>query len=135
MERYVRDVMADVKVRLTPSATLRQAAVHLAAARTGLAIVDIDGGGVLTERDVLRGIAAGIDLDTATVGDHMTPQPIAVPPATPLAEACDLMISRGVRHLLVSEGETLVGVLNMRDVVGVLSGAAPLGAVPPARGD
>ena len=30
--------------------------------------------------------------------------------------------------------QTLVGVLNMRDVVGVLSGAATLGAVPPARG-
>ena len=44
------------------------------------------------------------------------------------------MISRGVRHLLVSERGTLVGVLNMRDVVGVLSGAATLGRVPPARG-
>ena len=45
------------------------------------------------------------------------------------------MIARGVRHLLVSEGDTLVGVLNMRDVVGVLSGVATLGSVPPARGD
>ncbi len=133
MERFVRDVMADVKVRLDPSSTLRQAAVDLAAARTGLAIVDAGDGGVLTERDVLRAIAVGTDLDTATVGEFMTPRPIAVDPGLPLGEACDLMISRGVRHLLVSEGGTLVGVLNMRDVVGVLSGAAPLGAVPPAR--
>jgi CBS domain-containing protein len=44
------------------------------------------------------------------------------------------MIEHGVRHLLVREGDELVGVLNMRDVVGVLSGAAELGAVPPARG-
>ena len=44
------------------------------------------------------------------------------------------MIARGVRHLLVRDGAELVGVLNMRDVVGVLSGAAELGAVPPARG-
>ena len=40
------------------------------------------------------------------------------------------MISRGVRHLLVTEGGELVGVLNMRDVVGVLSGAATLGVGP-----
>jgi CBS domain-containing protein len=133
MERSVRDVMADVKVRLDPSSTLRQAAVDLAAARTGLAIVDAGDGGVLTERDVLRAIAGGTDLDTATVGEFMTPRPIAVDPGLALGEACDLMISRGVRHLLVSEGGALVGVLNMRDVVGVLSGAAALGAVPPAR--
>jgi hypothetical protein len=44
------------------------------------------------------------------------------------------MIARGVRHLLVGEGDALLGVLNMRDVVGVLSGVATLGSVPPARG-
>ncbi len=133
MQGTVRDVMADVKVRLTPDQTLRSAAVDLAAARTGLGIVDVDGGGVITERDVLRAIAAGDDLDTARVSDHMTPQPVSVPSGTPLGEACDLMISRGVRHLLVADGAELVGVLNMRDVVGVLSGAATFGAVPPAR--
>lgn len=133
MQGTVRDVMADVKVRLTPDQTLRSAAVDLAAARTGLGIVDVDGGGVITERDVLRAIAAGDDLDVVRVSDHMTPQPVSVPSGTPLGEACDLMISRGVRHLLVADGAELVGVLNMRDVVGVLSGAATFGAVPPAR--
>ena len=41
MQGTVRDVMADVKVRLTPDQTLRSAAVDLAAARTGLGIVDV----------------------------------------------------------------------------------------------
>ena len=134
MPQTVNDVMGPVKVRLTTADSLRAVAVALSAARTGLGIVDVAGGGVITERDVLRAIAVGTDLDTATVGDHMTPDPIAVPPTMPLEEACDLMISRSVRHLLVSEGGALVGVLNMRDVVGILSGAAPLGQVPPARG-
>jgi CBS domain-containing protein len=131
----VREVMADIKVRLRPEDTLRSAASALRDARTGLAIVDVTPtGAVLTERDVLRAIAASADLDTTPVRDYMTPDPIAVEPESPLDAACDLMISHGVRHLLVSEGGTLVGVLNMRDVVGVLSGAATLGAVPPARG-
>jgi len=133
MERPVREVMAQVKVRLSPTATLRAAAIDLAEARTGLGIVEVDEGGVITERDVLRAIAAGTDLDVASVGDHMTPNPVSVPSDTPLGEACDLMITKGVRHLLVSDGGELVGVLNMRDVVGVLSGAAAIGAVPPAR--
>ncbi len=135
MPKTVNDVMGPVKVRLTPGDTLRAVAVALAAARTGLGIVEVVGGGVITERDILRAIAAGDDLDAATAGDHMTADPVLVSPSMPLDEACDLMISRNVRHLLVSEGDALVGVLNMRDVVSVLSGAAPLGAVPPARGD
>jgi CBS domain-containing protein len=130
----VREVMADVKVRLGPDDSLRSAAAALRHARTGLAIVDVPGGGVLTERDLLRAIAEAADLDRAPVRDYMTPQPLAVEPDSALDAACDLMIARGVRHLLVSEDDVLVGVLNMRDVVGVLSGAATLGAVPPARG-
>lgn len=133
MPQTVSDVMGQVKVRLSPDATLRTLATELSAARTGLAIVDVDDGGVISERDVLRAIAAGVNLDTARVGEHMTPHPVSVPATTPLSEACDLMISRSVRHLLVADGGRLVGVLNMRDVVGVLSGAAALGAVPPAR--
>jgi CBS domain-containing protein len=134
MARTVGDVMADVKVRMGPDQDLRALAVALSGARTGLGIVEVGGGGVITERDVLRAIAEGTDLDAAKVGDWMTPDPVAVERATPLERACDLMIDRGVRHLLVREGDDLGGVLNMRDVVGVLSGAAELGAVPPARG-
>lgn len=134
MPQTVSDVMGPVKVRVSPGDTLRSVAAALSAARTGLGIVEVDGGGVITERDVLRAIADGTDLDAATAGDHMTASPVSVPGATPLDEACDLMISRNVRHLLVAEGGELVGVLNMRDVVGVLSGAAALGQVPPARG-
>jgi CBS domain-containing protein len=134
MARTVGDVMADVKVRMGPDQDLRALAVALSGARTGLGIVEVAGGGVITERDVLRAIAEGTDLDAAKVSDWMTPDPVAVERSTPLEDACDLMIDRGVRHLLVREGDALVGVLNMRDVVGVLSGAAELGAVPPARG-
>jgi CBS domain-containing protein len=134
MASTVGDVMADVKVRMGPDQDLRALAVALSGARTGLGIVEVQGGGVITERDVLRAIAEGTDLDAAKVGDWMTPDPVAVERSTPLEDACDLMIQRGVRHLLVREGDDLVGVLNMRDVVGVLSGAAELGAVPPARG-
>src|SRR5262245_47611563 len=134
MPRTVGEVMADVKVRVAPEDDLGALAVALSAARTGLGIVEIEGGGVITERDVLRAIADGTDMDEGRVGDWMTADPLAVERATPLDDACELMIDRGVRHLLVREGDELVGVLNMRDVVGVLSGAAELGAVPPARG-
>ena len=126
--------MAPLKVRVWPADTLRTVTLALRDARTGLAFVDGAGGGVFTERDLLKAIADGVDLDTTPVGDHMTPDPAVVAPEVALADACDLMIARGVRHLLVAGDDDVIGVVNMRDVVGVLSGAAAFGSVPPARG-
>jgi CBS domain-containing protein len=129
----VEDIMAPLKVRVWPADNLRSVASALGAARTGLAFVDGAGGGVFTERDLLQAIASGVDLDTTPVGDHMTPDPLVVGSDTALREACELMISRGIRHLLVAGEDDVIGVVNMRDVVGVLSGAADFGSVPPAR--
>lgn len=135
MATVVADVMGPVKVSLHPDQPLRAAAAALAEAKTGLAVVTTpDGHGVFTERDLLRALAAEVDLDTTPVREHMTGAPVAVPSDQPLSEACDLMIARGTRHLLVRSRDDLVGVLNMRDVVGVMSGAAELGSVPPAKG-
>ncbi len=129
----VEDIMAPLKVRVWPADSLRTVTGALRDARTGLAFVDGAGGGVFTERDLLGAIADGVDLDTTPVGDYMTPEPAVVTAEVQLSDACDLMIARGVRHLLVAGEDNIVGVVNMRDVVGVLSGAADLGAVPPAR--
>ncbi len=131
----VRDVMAPIRARVEPTDVLRQAAVALSEGATGLAVVEVEGRqGVFTERDLLRAIGAGIDLDTAPVADHMSTSPLALQASSTVQSACDLMIERNTRHLLVYEGDDLAGVLNMRDVVGVLSGAAQMGEVPPAKG-
>lgn len=130
----VEEIMAPLKVRVWPADTLRTVTLALREARTGLAFVDGAGGGVFTERDLMRAIAEGADVDATPVGDYMTPDPAIVTPEVELSDACDLMVGRGVRHLLVAGDDDVVGVVNMRDVVGVLSGAAAFGAVPPARG-
>ena len=64
MARTVRDVMADVKVTPVARGLPARRGVRARDARTGLGIVDVEGGGVITERDVLRAIAAAADLDT-----------------------------------------------------------------------
>ena len=71
-------------------------------------------------------IADGSDLDAETAGDHMTADPVSVARDMPLEEACDLMISRNVRHLLVDEGGALVGV-HARQPVGQGGGAGAAG--------
>jgi CBS domain-containing protein len=53
-----------------------------------------------------------------TVGDWMTPNPITVSPETPISETAYLMRAQGIRHVLVLEGDVLVGIASNRDVRG-----------------
>lgn len=50
------------------------------------------------------------------VRDLMTPNPITVPPAASLADARELMAKERIRHLLVTEGGTLLGIVTDRDI-------------------
>ena len=83
--------------------------------------------GILTERDVLRAVAAGIEAETV-VSDWMTRDPETMGPDDTTQHAAVLMIHGGFRHLpVVDEGE-LVGILSLRDLMRVvLEDSAPRG--------
>jgi CBS domain-containing protein len=53
-----------------------------------------------------------------TVGDWMTRNPASVSPDTPVGEVARLMRVQGIRHVLVVEGDILVGIASNRDVRG-----------------
>lgn len=83
--------------------------------------------GILTERDVLRAVAKGIRDDT-TVADWMTRDPETMGPDEPTLHAAVLMIHGGFRHLPLVDGEEVVGMLSIRDLMRiVLDDAAPRG--------
>jgi CBS domain-containing protein len=83
--------------------------------------------GILTERDVLRAVAAGITEDTL-VADWMTRDPETMEPSDTTAHAAVLMIHGGFRHLPLVEGSEVVGMLSIRDLMRVvLDNAAPRG--------
>ncbi len=119
---FVRDAMSPLSAVVGPEHTLQQAAVRMVQHRTGAAVVldgALPGPGVVTERDLLRAIAAGLDPGTELVEDHMTGELVTAMPTWPISKAAELMVKHGIRHVLVFEGSELVGVLSMRDVVRV----------------
>jgi CBS domain-containing protein len=84
--------------------------------------------GILTERDVLRAVARGID-DSTTVADWMTRDPETLEPDESTEHAAVLMIHGGFRHLPVTENDEVVGMLSIRDLMRiVLEDAVPRGA-------
>ena len=116
----VRDGMSTVVATVGPSHSLREASRLMAERRVGAAVVsdpDGPGFGILTERDVLRSIGAGDDPDQELVGDHLTSDVVFAAPDWSLEEAAVAMVRGSFRHLIVTDGSDIVGILSVRDVV------------------
>jgi CBS domain-containing protein len=76
--------------------------------------------GIFTERDVLRLAGEGPDFAEVRVGDVMTRNPVTVAPDVDVLGAARLMGERKVRHLPVLEGENLLGIVGIREVMRTL---------------
>jgi CBS domain-containing protein len=74
--------------------------------------------GIFTERDVLRLAArSATALGTIQVGGVMTPDPITATPDDELMAMMDVMTERKIRHLPVVEGDELVGIVSIGDLL------------------
>src|SRR5438105_11676855 len=116
----VRDGMSQVVVSIGPGHSVREAAAAMTERRVGAAVVldpDGQGPGVITERDILRSIAAGQDPDQELVANHLTSELVFASPEWSLERAAAAMVRGNFRHLVVVDGGELVGMLSMRDIV------------------
>ena len=116
----VEDGMSPLVLTIGPAHTLREAARMMAARQVGAAVVidrDDAGVGILTERDILRSVAAGESPDTEIAGDHYTQDVVFATRQWTMEAAAAAMVRGGFRHLVVVEGQEVVGLLSMRDIV------------------
>jgi CBS domain-containing protein len=115
---HVHDGMNPDVLTIGPSHTLREASRLMAKRKVGAAVVvDDDGLGILTERDVLEAVGAGQNPDTELVGDHLTKNLVFAAPDWVMDEAAAAMVKGGFRHLIVLDRNEVVGILAMRDIV------------------
>lgn len=118
----VHDGMSTVVLTVGPGHTLREAARLMGDRRVGAAVVlDPDGAGpgILTERDILLSVGRGESPDEELVGDHLTSAVVFAAPDWSLEEAAAAMVDGGFRHLIVTDGGEIAGILSVRDVVRV----------------
>jgi CBS domain-containing protein len=118
----VADVMAFRVVKVSPEDPVRVAIARMLEENVGSVAV-CDGerlAGIFTERDVLRLTSEGPDFDEVRVGDVMTTQLVTLSPNDDILDAARLMGERKIRHLPVLEGENLLGMVGIREVVRVL---------------
>ncbi len=106
--------------RISPEATLREAAEKMREKKVGALIV-YEGGkaaAIISEVDFVRkAVALGLNISTTTVKEIMSSPLITIDIDQSAQEANDLMAERRIRHLLVTDRGNVVGIISMRDLV------------------
>jgi CBS domain-containing protein len=105
---------------ITPDARVFDALKLMAEKSVGALIV-MEGGrlaGIISERDYARKVILhGKSSHDLQVRDIMTSKVISVHPGQTVEECMALMTDKRIRHLPVTEGERLIGVLSIGDLV------------------
>ena len=115
----LRELVGDAAHVCGPATTLVEAAQAMTAAGHGSLGV-VEGSrlvGLVTERDIVRAVASGIDPDTTTVSAVMSAEPDVFSPENDVWEAAEWLAEAGYRHLPVIEDGRLLGIVSVRDLL------------------
>jgi len=118
----VKRVMARNIVTVDKQATAMEVAGIMDAKNVGsVLVVDKANGkyvGIVTERDIVRKvIAKGLDGSSYLVKGVMSSPLVTIESTKTIFEAGDLMDQKRVRHLAVTEGSEVVGIVSIRDLI------------------
>ncbi len=114
----LRDIMTEDVLTVAPEDTLGEVATKMVERSVGSVVVADFGRiiGVLTERDIMRAVAARTHSSDARVREWMTADPITASAGSSVEDAAQTMFDNGFRHLPVVEGDHAIGIVSIRDV-------------------
>lgn len=107
-------------VTISPEASVRELIALLARHNVGAAVVSTDGttlAGIASERDVVRKLDGNDAALNASVGEIMTSNVVTCAPDSTLDEVRTIMTDGRFRHLPVVDGDRVVGVVSIGDIV------------------
>jgi CBS domain-containing protein len=121
------DVMRAEVIEVAPEDTLGEVAERMSAVNVGAVVVKDYGRliGILTERDMLKAMAARVHTSEARVRQWMTADPLTASTEMDVEEAAQVMLGHNFRHLpVVDDSGVVVGLVSLRRVVAATNAAA-----------
>jgi CBS domain-containing protein len=118
--RHLLQVKGSQVWSIKPDATVYEALERMAERDVGaLLVMEADTlKGIFSERDYARKIALhGKSSADTSVREVMTPEVVCISPDQQIEACMALMTEKRIRHLPVLEGEKVVGVISIGDVV------------------
>lgn len=118
----VNDIMhtGDEIPHVTKNASLRDALIEITRKNLGMTVICDDAmkiDGIFTDGDLRRVFDMGVDVRQLGIADVMTPGGIRVRPGILAVDALNLMQSRHITSVMVADGDQLLGVLHMHDLL------------------
>lgn len=116
----ISENMRRVIKKVAHTTPIIEAAGKMSAERVGSLLVEKKGElvGIVTESDVVRkAVATGASLGNLTVDKIMTYPIKTIESSRTMQDAHDMMGDLGVRHLGVTEGGKIVGLISVRDLL------------------
>ncbi len=114
----IRQLIRRTPVTISEHASLVDAAIVMSEESIGSLVVCETNRpiGIITERDIVVAIADGKE-SAASILDLVVLDPYSVASDATVEDAAAVMAEKRIRHLLVKDGDSLVGVISVRDLM------------------
>ncbi|OBB91449.1 CBS domain-containing protein [Mycobacterium sp. 852002-30065_SCH5024008] len=117
----ISTITGDPVARVPADATIADAARAMVTCDVGAVVIGDEArpGALVSERDIVRAVAAGRNLATAPVSDVASTKLVWCDAEASVDQVAARMMDRYIRHVLVERDGALVGIVSARDLLGV----------------
>ena len=120
MVLYARDIVEKDFLSISGTTSVLEGAKAMKSSRHGFAIIGspADPKGVVTEWDIIsKVVSEGRDPRSVTMEEVMTKDLLSIDGSTPLSVVSQIMTEKGVRRLLVKEGNQVIGFITSKTML------------------
>jgi len=122
---HVRNLVTRPPVLVHLDDSLRRVAQLFVEESFGAAVVrGTDPPAIISERDIVRAVAEGLNLDRTRVEEVMTVDVAIAGPNDSIAQVARMMIDNEIRHVPIIEDEVIAGLISGRDALKSFADAA-----------
>jgi len=120
MVLYAKDIVEKEFLVVPASSTVLEGAKAMKNSHHGFALIGTPGQpqGIVTEWDILsKVVAEGRDPRSVTMGDVMSSNLLSMDASAPLSTVSQVMTERGVRRLLIKDGDKVIGFITSKTML------------------